>query len=108
MVVAVAFALIGAASAQTVPSKPAPIRIDTGLVQGVAKNGLVVYRGIPFAAPPMGELRWHPPLPSAHWKGVWRADRFAPGCMQEPAWASVVGQWRRSSASTAVANAIGK
>jgi para-nitrobenzyl esterase len=92
VVVAAAFALIGAASAQAVLSKPAPIRVETGLVQGVVENGLIVYRGIPFAAPPIGELRWRPPLPSAHWKGVRQADKFAPGCMQEPVWASVVGQ----------------
>ena len=49
-----------------------------GLVQGVAEDGLTVYRGIPFAAPPVGELRWRPPQPAAKWDGVRPATSFAP------------------------------
>jgi len=54
---AAVFALVsGISSAQT--AKRAPVRVETGLVQGVIENGLTVYRGIPFAAPPVGERRW--------------------------------------------------
>jgi len=61
-----------------------PIRIDTGLVSGVAgKNADVrVYKGIPYAAPPVGDLRWREPRPASHWEGVRKADEFGPVCMQ--------------------------
>ncbi len=79
----------GAWSAQT--AKPAPVRVETGLVQGVVENGLTVYRGIPFAAPPVGERRWRVPFPASNWNGVRLADKFAPGCMQMPLGDSVIG-----------------
>lgn len=49
-----------------------------GLVQGVSENDLTVYRGIPFAAPPVGDLRWRPPQPAAEWDGVHENVKFAP------------------------------
>ena len=42
------------------------------------EEGLAVYRGVPFAAPPVGDLRWRPPQPAAKWDGVRAADKFAP------------------------------
>jgi para-nitrobenzyl esterase len=78
--------------AQAGASKSAPVRVEGGLVQGVVEHGLAVYRGIPFAAPPTGDLRWRPPAPAASWQGVRKADKFAAGCMQEAVWASVVGE----------------
>lgn len=57
---------------------PAPVRVAQGLVQGVAESGLTVYRGIPFAAPPVGDLRWRPPQPAPAWDGVRAARSFAP------------------------------
>jgi para-nitrobenzyl esterase len=59
----------------------APVKVEGGLVQGVAGDGLTVYRGVPFAAPPVGDLRWRPPQPVAPWTGVRSADRYAPGCL---------------------------
>jgi para-nitrobenzyl esterase len=64
------------------PAAMAAVRIDSGLVQGVQAGGLTVYRGVPFAAPPVGALRWREPSPVTPWPGVRRADRFAPACMQ--------------------------
>src|SRR6185437_5415744 len=55
---------------------------DGGRVEGTAENGLAVYRGIPFAAPPIRDLRWRAPQPVKPWRGVRRGDKFAPGCMQ--------------------------
>jgi para-nitrobenzyl esterase len=62
------------------------IRIESGLISGaVGKNpALRVYRGIPFAAPPVGELRWKPPQPVAAWKGVREAKEFGSACLQKP------------------------
>ncbi len=68
----VLFAASGAFAAQ-----PAPVRTDCGLVQGVAEEGLTVYRGIPFAEPPVGDLRWKAPQPHAKWEGVRDAAKFA-------------------------------
>jgi para-nitrobenzyl esterase len=63
---------------------PAPVRTQAGLVQGTIQNNLTVYKGIPFAAPPLGNLRWRAPQPPAPWTGVKATDKFAPACMQIP------------------------
>lgn len=62
--------------------QPAPVRVEQGLVQGMAENGLAVYRGIPFAAPPLGDLRWRAPQPAAKWDGVRPVAKFAPKPIQ--------------------------
>ena len=56
----------------------APVKVEGGLVQGTAEDGLTVYKGIPFAAPPVGDLRWRAPQPAAKWDGVSTADKFGP------------------------------
>jgi para-nitrobenzyl esterase len=61
---------------------PPPIRVEGGLLQGTAEDTLTVYKGVPFAAPPVGDLRWRAPQPAAKWEGARAADKFAPGCMQ--------------------------
>ncbi len=55
---------------------------EAGAISGVRENGLNVYKGVPFAAPPVGELRWRPPIPVTSWSGRRKADEFAPACMQ--------------------------
>jgi len=65
-----------------VAQQPAPIKVEEGLLQGTIEEGLTVYKGIPFAAPPVGELRWRAPQPAAKWKGVKQTTKFAPGPMQ--------------------------
>lgn len=62
--------------------QPAPVKVEDGLLQGKFENGLTVYLGIPFAAPPVGNLRWRPPQPAAKWEGVREATKFAPVPMQ--------------------------
>lgn len=59
-----------------------PIHTESGLVEGIEDNGVRVFRGIPFAAPPVGPLRWRAPSPAAAWEGVRIADRFSPICLQ--------------------------
>ena len=63
-------------------SQPAPIKVEGGLIQGTNEDGLTIYRGIPFAAPPVGELRWRAPQPLAPWPGVLQTVKFAPGPIQ--------------------------
>src|ERR1700688_2501540 len=63
-----------------------PVRLDSGQISGTdgTKAGVRVYKGIPYAAPPVGELRWKPPVKPAAWKGVKAATEFAPMCPQVP------------------------
>jgi len=62
-----------------------PVKTDGGLVQGMAEGDLTVFKGIPFAAPPVGELRWKAPAPVDKWSGVKKTTAFAPACMQNSA-----------------------
>jgi para-nitrobenzyl esterase len=55
---------------------------ESGAISGSRENGLDVYKGIPFAAPPVGDLRWRSPVPATSWTGTRKADAFAPACMQ--------------------------
>lgn len=57
-------------------------QIESGTISGVRESGLQVYKGVPFAAPPLGDLRWRPPARVAAWTGTRKADAFAPACMQ--------------------------
>ncbi len=63
-----------------------PVRVESGLLSGVpgASSEVRVYGGIPFAAPPLGDLRWRPPQPPAPWQGVRPAGKFSDDCMQTP------------------------
>jgi para-nitrobenzyl esterase len=76
-------ALLGLAAVGSGNAAPPPVvRVDSGQLQGVADDGVVSYKGIPFAAPPVGELRWRPPQPVAPWTGVRQAAEFGADCMQ--------------------------
>ena len=58
------------------------VEVEGGLLKGILKNGVTVYKGIPFAAPPVNNLRWKPPQAVIPWEGVLSADSFAPACPQ--------------------------
>src|SRR5690349_8132735 len=58
------------------------VKVAEGTLQGTAENELTVFKGVPFAAPPVGDLRWRAPQPAAKWTGVKVADKFAPGPIQ--------------------------
>ena len=64
-----------------------PVRLDTGLATGVAgaSEEVRVFKGLPFAAPPVGDLRWREPQPPAKWEGIRAADTFSANCMQRAA-----------------------
>ncbi|MHB8637174.1 MAG: carboxylesterase/lipase family protein [Fimbriimonadaceae bacterium] len=64
------------------PAKRVPVRTDSGLVLGAQADGLTVYKGIPFAAPPVGRLRWREPQSVKPWTGLRSANKFAPAAMQ--------------------------
>jgi para-nitrobenzyl esterase len=72
-------------AARDAQAQPPRATIDAGVVQGVRVgpgNGEVAFLGIPFAAPPVGALRWAPPHPVAAWRGVRRTDTNPPICPQ--------------------------
>ena len=69
-------AFAGAAAPQTV--------IAQGTLRGTTENGVAVFKGIPFAAPPIGDLRWRPPQQAPHWKDTRQAIAFGPICPQAP------------------------
>ncbi|HEY0682894.1 MAG TPA: carboxylesterase family protein [Steroidobacter sp.] len=76
---------MGSAAAQIVetPIPGDPVSIDTGKLSGkLLPSGVRAYFGVPFAAPPTGDLRWREPQPREQWQGVYNADRFAPECIQ--------------------------
>ncbi len=72
--------------AAPVSAADSPVAQTTaGAVAGsFAGGGIVTFKGIPFAAPPVGRLRWRPPQPPAPWKGVRDASHFGDDCMQTP------------------------
>src|ERR1051326_2653932 len=63
-----------------------PVRVEEGLLSGTTGTspGVRVYRGIPYAAPPVSDLRWKAPQPAASWKGVRLATEPANACWQTP------------------------
>jgi len=75
---ALALCLATPVSAQDAPLVTAP----AGDVRGVAADGVHVFRGIPYARPPVGDLRWRPPASLPPWTGVREATAFGAACMQ--------------------------
>src|ERR1700728_4150427 len=70
-----------ASAATSGHASPTVATID-GSVQGATVGATNQFLGIPYAAPPVGSLRWRAPQPAAHWSGVRRATTFAPHCPQ--------------------------
>jgi para-nitrobenzyl esterase len=60
----------------------ATVAVTGGAIHGISTSSGFAFRGIPYAAPPIGHLRWRPPQPPADWQGVRDATRFAPSCPQ--------------------------
>lgn len=82
----IAMAIFVGAFCSTGVATAAPVPTENGMVEGVEEDGSIVFKGIPFAAPPVGPLRWRAPEPPAPWAGVKNADSFAPICMQNGAY----------------------
>ncbi len=61
---------------------PEQVKIEQGIVQGTIEDSLRVFRGIPFAAPPVGDLRWKAPQPAPEWEGIKMTTEFAPAAFQ--------------------------
>ena len=79
-------ALLGSVACSTVPTRATPsgpvVATELGAVRGVERNGALEFRGIPYAAPPVGDLRFAPPRPGIPWTGVRDASDFGASCPQ--------------------------
>lgn len=75
-------AVLGMSAGQGTPAGD-QVKTTTGVIEGTkTSGGITVFRGIPFASPPVGELRWQAPQPVKPWTGVRKAVQFGPSCMQ--------------------------
>jgi para-nitrobenzyl esterase len=76
----------GGSNAASFSSFHSQVKISNGTLEGTidSQTGVRSFKGIPFAAPPVGELRWKPPQPPADWEGVRPATEFGPRPMQLP------------------------
>ncbi|HEY5412196.1 MAG TPA: carboxylesterase family protein [Caulobacteraceae bacterium] len=66
-------------------------RLDQGALAGTSSGRIVAFKGIPYAAPPVGALRWKPPQPAASWTGARPATAFGPSCLQPTGAANIGG-----------------
>src|ERR1051325_633327 len=60
------------------------IKVDGGRISGTTEDGVRTFKGIPFAAAPVGDLRWKAPQPVVPWQGIKQCDTFGPECPQAP------------------------
>ena len=82
-------AVLAAMIPATLSSQTPPrVTVDAGALEGTidSASGVPVFWGIPYAAPPVGPLRWQPPQPAPHWSGMREATRLSHNCMQVHVW----------------------
>lgn len=78
----IVLAVSGLAAFSAAASERAKVKIDTGTLVGIHDEAVRIFKGIPFAAPPVGELRWMPPVRPAAWMGERDATKFSLPCPQ--------------------------
>ena len=76
--------LILACASCPVLAQNSAVTTESGLVSGRKIGDIAVFKGIPYAAPPVGRLRWQPPQPAPRWSGVRAATAFGSPCLQPP------------------------
>ena len=62
--------------------QPGQVKVEGGIIQGTVTDDLAIYKGIPFAAPPVADFRWKAPQPVEKWEGVKLTTEYAPAPMQ--------------------------
>ena len=83
LTLAITAAVVAAYSVTTPAAISDPVTTVSGKLSGVTlKSGVRAFKGIPFGAPPVGDLRWKDPQPVAKWEGVRKADQFGNVCVQ--------------------------
>lgn len=73
------------------------VKVDGGIIEGIDSSGVKIFRGIPFAAPPVGDLRWKAPQPVVAWEGVRPAKEFGNDPMQYNAFGDMVFEGKGQS-----------
>nr|HRC89949.1 carboxylesterase family protein [Bacteroidales bacterium] len=58
------------------------VKVENGIIQGIVADDLIIFKGVPFAEPPVGDLRWKAPQLVKNWEGIKQATQFAPAPMQ--------------------------
>ena len=89
-VMAIALSLAACGAKGQTPPPAAPLvptdaKVAAGALRGYVQDGVKIFKGVPYAQPPVGALRWRPPQPAAAWTGVRAAQAFGSDCMQNRA-----------------------
>ena len=84
-VIASLLLVFGTALAELSKNVSTLVQVDGGKVRGTFANGVIAFKGIPFAQPPVGNYRWRPPQPVKPWEGVREATAFGPNPAQPAA-----------------------
>lgn len=92
-------ALTLAAPGPALAADDAVVAAPAGSVRGSEDRGVRIFKGIPYAAPPVGERRWRPPTAAAPWEGVRDATKFGAACMQPKSRAASIYAWDLPSMS---------
>src|SRR5262245_27184447 len=74
--------LVSFSALRAAASNDLTVKVQTGILVGAREDGVRAFKNVPFAAPPVGNLRWAPPQPPLQWDGERAADRFGPPCTQ--------------------------
>ena len=96
---AILFGLVTLATPAAAASDPV-VATDSGTLAGTVEDGTIplrIFRGVPFAAPPVGALRWREPQPAPRWSGVRQATTFGDRCMQQPLFSDMMFRSPRTS-----------
>lgn len=88
---ALGFAVLSMLGASQIKAQITRAKVTGGEVQGMIQEGIASFKGIPFAAAPVGELRWKEPQPVKPWTDVRKAEQFGPSPMQDPMMAMLMG-----------------
>ena len=76
-------ALIGLMALNIFAAERPIVKVETGSLQGVVEYNMQAFKNIPYAAPPVGDLRWRPPQPALAWRGMRDASKFGGACPQQ-------------------------
>ena len=77
-------AVLAAGLAGSAAAQADLVSIESGQLRGVVADQVVAFKGVPYAAPPVGDLRWRPPQPASKWQGVRSAADYGHDCAQKP------------------------
>ncbi len=92
-----AFSAITLVTPTTAQPADKRVEIDSGTIEGAVSGGILSFKGIPYAAPPVGSLRWRSPQPVQRWTSVRLATQYGHDCMQIPDPSDAAPPWHNTS-----------